>query len=526
MVIEHSIVELERKLLSAMYRISSQLNISLNYAESAQQALEILHDECSLMCGLLTIKDPDKDTLLVKSLHSPDYQLESNDKPVSYRSGEGIIGNMLEQGDAIVVRNLGDDLRFIDKLAIYDYDKPFICVPLKNAQAEIIGALSAQPKCTSDQKIALLSRFLEMVANLIAKNVQLATQVEHQKTQLVNERDGLKRKIRNNYSFDNLVGHSQVMRKIFEQIRLVSRWDSTVLLRGESGTGKEVLANAIHYNSPRASFPFVKLNCAALPDNLLESELFGHEKGAFTGAIKQRKGRFELADKGTIFLDEIGETSPAFQAKLLRVLQEQEFERVGGSTTISVDVRVIAATNRNLESEVAAEQFREDLYYRLNVMPMYLPALRERIEDIPDLSEFMLTKIGNKQQRKITISGSAIRHLMGYHWPGNVRELENTLERASIMCESGSITPEHISFPQPMANIAVRPASQPQTFESPPPITSGASQPQNANDEKQTVIDALEQSGWVKAKAARLLNMTPRQVAYRIQIMDIEMKKI
>lgn len=533
MTIENSIVELERRLLSAMYRISSQLNFSLNYTESSKLVLEVLHEECSLLCGLLTIKDPDKDTMIVKSLHSPDYDEATFDRQITYRAGEGIIGELLQQGDAIVIRNLGDDLRFIDKLAIYDYDKPFICVPLKNSNSEIIGALSAQPKCKSDPKISLLSRFLEMVANLISKNVQLAQQIQVKQQQLVEERDVLKRKVRNNYSFDNLVGHSQVMRKIFDQIRLVSPWDSTVLLRGESGTGKEVLANAIHYNSPRSGFPFIKLNCAALPDNLLESELFGHEKGAFTGAIKQRKGRFEMADKGTIFLDEIGETSPAFQAKLLRVLQEQEFERVGGTSTISVDVRVIAATNRNLETEVATEQFREDLYYRLNVMPMYLPALRERIEDIPDLSEFMLKKLGKKQQRTIAVSDAALRQLMNYTWPGNVRELENTLERASIMCEAGLITPEHISFPQSIASAPMQaPTGLPTNSVSVHGATSNSaglnslSKQQKAADEKQTVIDALEQSGWVKAKAARLLNMTPRQIAYRIQIMGIEVRKI
>ncbi|MDG3085036.1 nif-specific transcriptional activator NifA [Vibrio hannami] len=521
MTIEYSIAELERRLLAAMYRISSQLNVSLNYGESAKRVLEILHEECNLLCGLLTIKDHEKETMLVKSFHSPDYENGTMDKQISYKAGEGIIGDLLKQGDSIVIRNLGDDMRFTDKLAIYDYDKPFICVPLKNANSEIIGALSAQPNCQSDQEISILSQFLEMVASLIAKNVQLAHQVENKQKQLVQERDGLKRKVRNNYSFDNLVGHTKVMRRIFDQIRLVSPWDSTVLLRGESGTGKEVIANAIHYNSPRANFPFVKLNCAALPDNLLESELFGHEKGAFTGAVKQRKGRFEMAHKGTIFLDEIGETSPAFQAKLLRVLQEQEFERVGGTDTISVDVRVIAATNRNLEAEVSSEQFREDLYYRLNVMPMYLPALRERLGDIPELADFMMKKLGKKQHRKLSISESAIRYLMEYSWPGNVRELENTLERASIMSESGTITPDLISFPQfdfsPPVRSAIKPTST---------VAEPISKEQKIADERQTVIDALEQSGWVKAKAARLLNMTPRQIAYRIQIMNIEMKQI
>ncbi|MEI8633261.1 sigma 54-interacting transcriptional regulator [Vibrio sp. PP-XX7] len=306
--------------------------------------------------------------------------------------------------------------------------------------------LSAQPPNLEDKDITLLSRFLDMIANLIAKHVQLAYQVETQQKQLVDERDGLRRKIRSNYSFKNMVGRTKAMRQIFEQIRLVSRWDSAVLVRGESGTGKELVANAIHYNSPQANNSFVKLNCAALPDNLLESELFGHEKGAFTGAVKQRKGRFELAHNGTIFLDEIGETSAAFQAKLLRVLQK-EFERVGGSETINVNVRIIAATNWNLGNGGRQPPVSGGFWhYRLNVMPMHLPALRERIQDIPELTEFMMQKLSKAQHRKITVTESAIRLMMNYNWPGNVRELENTLERASILSEPGIIGPELISF--------------------------------------------------------------------------------
>jgi Nif-specific regulatory protein len=588
--VEYSLFDLERQLLAAMYKISSELNASLNYCESADKVLKILHDECQLQCGMLTILDDTRDILLIKSVHSPTPNTAAEQKQVHYKIGEGIVGEVLRQGSSVVIRNLGSDLRFADKLALYDYNKPFICVPLKDGTSKVIGALSAQPPNVSDDCITLLTKFLGMIANLIAKNVQLAHSVEKQQQQLVDERDGLRRKVRNNYSLKNMVGHTKVMRQIFDQIRLVSRWDSTVLVRGESGTGKELVANAIHYNSPRAANPFVKLNCAALPDNLLESELFGHEKGAFTGAIKQRKGRFELAHNGTIFLDEIGETSPAFQAKLLRVLQEKEFERIGGSSTISVNVRIIAATNRNLEDEVTLGNFREDLYYRLNVMPMNLPALRERIQDIPELSEFMIQKLSKNQQRKISLTDTAIRAMMNYSWPGNVRELENTLERASVLSETGVIGPELVIFSQidnPMPAAAARerernndrefererrhelnvqhstpmrtdihsrssfdPASHPTGFRhhseiansrgaSVPPVNTHhfsthsdlSDYPPNGRmtqyrDEREMVIDALERSGWVKAKAARLLNMTPRQIAYRIQIMNIEMKQM
>jgi len=288
--------------------------------------------------------------------------------------------------------------------------------------------------------------------------------------------------------------------------------------RCESGTGKEVVANAIHFNSSCSTGPFLKLNCAALPDSLLESELFGHEKGAFSGAISMRKGRFELADNGTIFLDEIGEISASFQSKLLRVLQEGEFDRIGGSKTLTTNVRIIAATNRNLEQDVADGSFREDLYYRLNVMPINMPPLRDRIVDIPDLSHFLLNRLSKQQGgRTLEIKESALRILMKYHWPGNVRELENRLERAAIMSNDGIIDREVISLTGLEEKISLTPSSQ---------TTSNVDLQDENLDDRERVIAALEQSGWVQAKAARLLNMTPRQIAYRIQTLNINLKQI
>jgi len=322
--------------------------------------------------------------------------------------------------------------------------------------------------------------------------------------------------VRGHYAFDNIVGHATVMQRIFDMVRQVAKWNTTVLIRGESGTGKELIANAIHYNSPRHNGPFIKVNCAALPENLLESELFGHEKGAFSGAINQRKGRFERADGGTLFLDEIGEIPPTFQAKLLRVLQEGELERVGGSRTLKIDVRVIAATNVDLETAVEMGDFREDLYYRLNVMPITLPALRERSEDIPELAQFLVTKIAKMQSRELRLTDSAVRLLMQHTWPGNVRELENCLERAAIMSEDGTIDRSAISLTGVEEKI---------------PLNRRANQPKvdladDSLDERERVIAALEQAGWVQAKAARLLNMTPRQIAYRIQILNIKLRNL
>jgi len=299
-----------------------------------------------------------------------------------------------------------------------------------------------------------------------------------------------------------------------------------VLIRGETGTGKELIANAIHYNSPRARNMLVKLNCAALPENLLESELFGHERGAFTGAVESRKGRFEQAHGGTLFLDEIGEVSPAFQAKMLRILQEGEFERVGGSKTIKVDVRIIAATHRDLETAVEMGDFREDLFYRLNVMPLFLPPLRERIEDIPEIARHLLGKIGNDQKRKLKLTDMANRRLANHDWPGNVRELENCLERAAVLSEDGNIDVDLIRFPSARERSSPRPLRTANATVTPEFSSNSEIDIDDPNlSEKERVIAALEQAGWVQAKAARILGMTPRQIAYRIQTLNIEVKQ-
>ncbi len=363
---------------------------------------------------------------------------------------------------------------------------------------------------------------MEMVAQLMAQSIRLSIEIERKKRDLTDERDRLRWAIRGTYGFDNIIGHSPKMQRTFDIVRQVAKWNTTVLIRGESGTGKELIANAIHYNSPRSNTEFIRVNCAALPENLLESELFGHEKGAFSGAINQHKGRFERAHGGTLFLDEIGEIPPTFQAKLLRVLQEGELERVGGNRTIKVDVRVIAATNVDLETEVEAGNFREDLYYRLNVMPIMIPALRERIEDLPELADFLIKKIAKKQHRTLSLTDSAIRLLMRHDWPGNVRELENCLERAAIMSEDGTIDRVAVSLTglEEQIPITSHTAALSQTLQAKIDLKDPKL------DERERVIAALEQAGWVQAKAARLLDMTPRQIAYRIQTLNIKVKNI
>jgi len=500
---------LERE-LEALYRVSQVLNRSLDLQKTLQGVLETLHRHAAVERGMVALTDEGGE-MFVRGLYDPAL---SGVDTVRYGPGEGIVGTILEEGKTIVLARVADDPRFLSRLGLYVPELPFIGVPIcMNERA--IGVLAAQP--SDGEFIDEHARFLEMVANLISQTVRLAREVEKERRDLRDERDRLRRAVRGNYGFDSMVGHTDAMRRLFEQVRQVAKWNTTVLIRGESGTGKELIANAIHYNSPRANGPFVKLNCAALPDNLLESELFGHEKGAFTGAATQRKGRFEQADGGTIFLDEIGEISATFQAKLLRVLQEGEFERVGSNRTIKIDVRIIAATNRDLEGAVEAGDFREDLYYRLNVMPLFVPALRERAEDVPDLARFLVEKVAKQQGRELTITESAIRLLMRHGWPGNVRELENCLERAAIMSEDGVIDRDAVVLTGIEEQVA-------------PAGRSAPAAPVDLNDpkldERERIIAALEQAGWVQAKAARLLNMTPRQIAYRVQTLNIKVRHI
>ncbi|WKJ89557.1 nif-specific transcriptional activator NifA [Methylomonas montana] len=497
--------------LDTLFLVSQLLNSTHDLRTKLKGILEILHKRNGLHSGMITLRDIEDDSMSICEIYG-----EGIDRSVRYQPGEGLVGAILDEGSTIVVDRIADEPRFLSRLGLYDPDLPFIGSPLAVEQGEVVGILAAQP-CSSTF-LGERARFMEMVANLIAHSVNMLRVMERKQYELASERDYLKQTLVKNYRFENIIGHSEPMLKVFDIIRQVAKWHTTVLIRGESGTGKEVVASSIHFNSACANGPFLKLNCAALPDTLLESELFGHEKGAFSGAIGQRKGRFELADNGTLFLDEIGEISASFQAKLLRVLQEGEFERVGGVRTLKVNVRIIAATNRNLEQEVADGNFREDLYYRLNVMPIQMPPLRERIEDIPELASFLLNRISRQQGgRPLEIKESAIRILMKHDWPGNVRELENRLERAAIMSQEGIIDRDVIASTGLENEIGIS--------RTPQSIKHVDLHDENM-DERERVIAALEQSGWVQAKAARLLDMTPRQIAYRIQTLNINVKQI
>ncbi len=330
---------------------------------------------------------------------------------------------------------------------------------------------------------------------------------------LLIENANLRGRISAEYGFPKLIGNSHAMRSVYEQVAQVAPVETTILIRGESGTGKELIAEAIHGQSTRLDRPFIRVNCAAIPETLIESEFFGHERGAFTGAISRKKGRFEMADGGTLFLDEIGELTTATQAKLLRVLQEQTFERVGGTEPIRVNVRIVTATNADLEAMISEGSFREDLYYRLNVFSIYLPALRERKTDILLLADHFLFKYARKHSKIVQrISTPAIDALMRYHWPGNVRELENVIERSVLVCQDQVIHGYHL--PPTL-----------QTAETSNTLTQLSFTESVSLHEKELIIEALKATRGNRARAARLLQVTERIISYKIRNLGIDVDR-
>jgi len=427
--------------LAALFDVSRVLSRSLELRDTLREVLRTLHEHKRMCLGLVSLLDADSGDLLISALHNDD---AAPFEKVRYRPGEGLIGYILETNERWILPRLGDEPRFLDRLNMFDPGLPFIGVPIRIGEDSVAGVFAVQPPA-ADQLLQQRARFAEMVANLIGQAVLLSRSVEAERRALREERDSLRRHLKGSHGFDSIIGHTQRIRIVFEQVRQVAKWNTTVLLRGESGTGKELIANAIHYNSPRAPGAFVKLNCAALPDNLLESELFGHEKGAFTGADARRIGRFEQADGGTLFLDEIGDMSPALQTRLLRVLAESEFYRVGGQRSIRVDVRVIAATNQNLARAVKEARFREDLYHRLNVIRINTPPLRQRREDIALLINHYLAKAADELRTSPkAIDGEALEVLEAYDWPGNVRQLVNATRRLTVTAPGSVITAEDI----------------------------------------------------------------------------------
>jgi Nif-specific regulatory protein len=512
--------QLDRRVLelSTLYEISKILGSSLDLEQNLAASLRVLNSFMGMRKGTVLLYDPLQDELSIRVAVGMTPEEIARGK---YHKGEGILGKVMLHGLPMVIPDIGAEPEFLDRTRsrgdLLAQTIGFIAVPIK-VGGETIGVLSVDRLFVERVSFEEDVRVLSIVASLIGQGVSLQQHVAREREGLLEQTRSLQQALRGRYRLESVVGQSKRMREIYEAIHQVSQSRATVLLRGESGTGKELLARAIHYNSPRAAGPFIKVNCAALPQTLLESELFGHEKGAFTGATATKKGRFELADGGSLFLDEIGDLPLDLQAKLLRVLQERSFERVGGTQTVAVDVRIIVATHQELEAAIAAGKFREDLYYRLNVVPVLLPPLRERREDIPLLTEHFLAKYNQENNRKVRITGRALQQMLEYDWPGNVRELENSIERLVIMSRRRLILPEDLLLPTEAEGIRAHDVTKP--ARGPQKNAAAASAPPLSHlrdTERQQILEALTRADGVQVKAAALLGVTPRQLAYRLR---------
>ena len=507
--------EIRRELqeLSLLFALSQVLEKSIDIREVVGPLLDAMARHMGMQRGTLTLFNRETGEILIEAAHglSP-----SQLKRGRYQLGEGITGKVVQTGKPAIVRRISEEPAFLDRTGARSEqekkDISFICVPIKLGD-EVIGALSVDRLFADEISLEEDVRLLSVIAHMISQAVRLRQTALEAQQRLLEENQRLHDKLKDRFQPANIIGRSKAMEMVYDLLAQVSKTNTTVLLRGERGTGKELVAQAIHYNSLRAKKPFIKVNCAALPESIIESELFGHEKGAFTGAVSRRKGRFELAHGGTIFLDEIGDLSPATQVKLLRVLQEREFERVGGSETIKVNVRVIAATNRDLEAMIEAGQFRADLYDRLNVFPIYIPALRERGSDILLLANYFTEKYSQANHKNVRrISTPAIDMLMSYHWPGNVRELESCIERAVILSDDDVIHGHHL--PPTL-----------QTAEASGTMPRGTLQATLDSVERELIVEALKNSRGNKAKAARILGITERLMGLRVKKYGIDPRR-
>lgn len=492
--------------------ISKAFAGSLDLELALKSTFKSLDTHLKMQRAAITLLDPDTETINIKVAHG----LTSKHKKLGrHKIVEGITGTVVRNGKEIVVPDISKDPGFLGKTKagkISAKEKTaFFCVPI-NLEGKTIGALSAEKNILKARDLRDDLRLLNIIAAMIAQAVKHNKLVEHDRKRLYDENIRLRQELKGQFNINNMIGTSGAIREVYRLIEQVADSNATVLIRGESGTGKDLVAHAIHYNSPRASKPFIKVNCTALPDTLLESELFGHEKGAFTGAVERKIGRFEAAHGGTIFLDEIGDFPLNLQVKLLRAVQFREFERLGSYETIKANVRIIVATSKNLEEEIREGLFREDLYYRINVFPIYLPPLRERKDDIMLLADHFLQKFASENNKAITrISTPAINMLTRYHWPGNVRELENCIERAVLLCNEDVIRSEQLppSLQMAKGTDATPRASLTEIVE---------------NTEKELIIDALKRCEGRQRKAADQLGITERILGYKIKKYSIQPK--
>ena len=505
----------ELKDLSCLFEITKHLASAHTLQNSLERIMEILAEEKGMKSGTVTIVNPATGELEIEVAHNITADAKRRGR---YKIGEGITGKVVVTGEPILVPQIGDEPMFLNRTRTRGDEKKkkssFLCVPIKS-EKHCIGALSIDREYRENFGTESENdlRFLTVVSGLIAQAVQRIRTVNEQQEILRQENSKLRRELASKNRVEDIIGNSSRMEEVFDMVHKVADSNATVLLRGESGTGKTLVAKALHANSSRKKGPFVVINCAAIPESLMESELFGHEKGAFTGAVSRKIGRFEQANEGTLFLDEISEISLAVQVKLLNVIQERTFQRLGGTETLKVDIRLVAATNRDLEKSVQEGVFREDLYYRLNVFPVYLPPLREKRTDILLLAEHFLGKFTQENNKTIErISTSAIDLLMQYHWPGNVRELQNCMERAVLICDEKTIKATHLPPTlQSSETVSIdRPISLATAVE---------------NFERDMIIDALKKNKGNQTKAAKLLDTSLRIINYKIHNYKIDPKQ-
>ncbi len=506
--------------LEAIHQIERILSLATDPTKGFTAALQVLRTHLGLENGTVSLFDPVTGEVFIEA--APE-MLDSERILGRLRPGEGIIGRVFRDGLPIVIPDLYDEPRFLNRTGSrqnLDTDRRAMYALALRDGRDTLGVLTVERRWAAgpfsfDQDRTVLS----VVAGLLAVRIRLdavdapAHRTRERRRPLGPDPD----------RFRGVIGRSQAWRSVLETLSQVAPSRATVLIRGESGTGKEVVARTLHDESPRAERPFVAVNCAALPESLLESALFGHERGAFTGAHQAQQGRFEAADGGTLFLDEVGELPLSAQVKLLRAIQERQFERVGGHRTITVDVRLVAATNRDLEAAVRAGQFRLDLYHRLQVVELVLPPLRSRPEDVPLLVAHFLAQLEEEHGRAISISPDAMEALEAAPWPGNVRQLRNVLERLVISHPARRVAAADLSpflDPPPVPVIPPPPWA---SADAPPPPARGEAPA--AEDERARVIQALERAGHVQARAARLLGMTVRQLRYRIAKHGVQVER-
>jgi Nif-specific regulatory protein len=502
----------EIRRLSTLLEASQALSGTLNLKAALHRVLEVLGHHHGALRSAVVLIDETSGRPEVEATDDGNGRGPRSRAPVI----TGVVTRVLESGRPVVVPQVSREPLLNGGGPVRpqppEHELGHVCVPIP-LNRKAVGVIFVDLAFKPDRDYERYVKFLRIVASMISQSLKVQRLIEAERQVLVEENTHLRQELRERYDFSNILGTSGPMRQIYEQIAQVARANTTVLIRGESGTGKELIAHAIHYNSLRANRPFVKVSCAALPESLIESELFGYEKGAFTGAESMKKGRFELAEGGTLFLDEIGELNSGTQVKLLRVLQEREFERLGGTTTLRANVRLVTATNKDLERAITTSAFREDLYYRLNVFTMFVPPLRERKADLPLLADHFLEKFSREHGKTVKrISTPAIDMLMSYHWPGNVRELANALERAVVVCDGHVVHAHHL------------PPSL-QTGEASNTVTRLTLREALSAYEKDLMLDALKSARGVRSKAARLLSTTERIFNYKVRRYGIDWRR-